>query len=256
MKNAKSHGIAGRRRGASSARNPSHLRNGSGREKILNKKKGIAYLKGEARALSRDQTRERLELNLESLESYCKPGVILQEGWATGSDDLGYWPSRELLDEIERDVLFLALLERKRPLFRVWKAFEQVDKRMKTLQLELRVGHLIRRARGMFLGFSVLEKTVIEAVRGDTQAQCSLRAMTQEPQKLAELLRDYRRRTIQRCMAEPLTDWLIAVGHPQNVFESIAPAEEIAAGIKAEQKRASGRERIRRHRLGKKNSSK
>ena len=98
------------------------------------------------RALWRSQTKERLERNLESLESYCKPGVIPDDGLFAGSSELGYWPSRELLDEIARDVLLLAFLERKRPFLPVWKAFEQVDKRMKKLQLTSRVNDLIRRA--------------------------------------------------------------------------------------------------------------
>lgn len=264
VKNAKLQGMGGRRRGGvTSARNPSLLRNQLEREKILNKKKGTLTKDGETRALRRSQTRERLKRNLESLASYCQPGVtppddVARDGWAAAvlrifdSKKFGCWPRRVLLREIEHDVLVLALLERRKPLFPVWKAFEQVDKRMKKLRLKSHVYDLICRARAVLPQESLLNKRLREAIAGDAQARCLLRDLGQEPQKLVELLRDDRQMVIQRCMAMPLVEWLIDIMHPMakdfhNIVELLSTVEE----VKALRQRDKTRERVQLYRLKK-----
>jgi hypothetical protein len=226
-------------------------------------------LKETTRTLWHRQAKERLERNLESLSCYCRPGTepeedVARDGWAdgllrgiSGSYKRGCWPSRELLREIENDVLVLALRTRKNPISPVWKAFEQVDKRMPKLRLKLRVENLIRRARDILSGESVLGKTLREAWAGNAQAQCSLRDMVLDTQKLAELLQADRQMVIQRCRAQPLVCWVIEIGHPMakdlnNIVELFGTVEE----MKAEQRREKARERVRRHRLGKKTSPK
>src|SRR5438105_64442 len=102
------------------------------------------------RLLWRSESRERLARNLTLLSSCCQSCVIPQENGEmhaiVGSKELGYWPSAELLWWIERDVFFLYFLERRKPIWPIWQAFEHVDWRMKKLELESRVTALLDRA--------------------------------------------------------------------------------------------------------------
>ena len=104
------------------------------------------------------QAQERLARNLKHLSIYCSPRIYCSPGDKPGG--LPLWPSRELLAEIQNDVLVLAQRERKKPIFPVWKAFGQVDKRVKKLRLENYVDNLIRRARDLLSVESALSKTV------------------------------------------------------------------------------------------------
>ena len=168
----------------------------------------------------------------------------------------GCWPSRELLEEIQHDVLVLALHERVKPILPVWKAFEHVDKRIKKLRLKWNVNDLIRRTRDMRPSESVLGKTVGEAIAGNAQAQCSLRDMVLEPRKLAESLRHDRQMVIQMCMAQPFVEWLIDIGHPMakdlhNIVNFLPTVEELKAALR----RDKNRKRQQQYRFKAKNSS-
>ena len=212
---------------------------------------------------------ERLTHNLRNLSSYCRPGFISVDDVArdgltvwtldafAGSYKLCWWPSRELLSEIDKDVLVLAFRERVRPILPIWKAFEQVDRRLTKLRLKLRVGNLISRARALLPSESELNKVVRRAIAGNAQTQCSLRDMVLDAQKLDELLRTDRRLVIQRCMAQPLVYWIYHIGHPMAkdldyMVRRFSTAEEFKAWLRRE----NTRERVRRHRLRKKTSLK
>jgi hypothetical protein len=161
-----------------------------------------------------------LECNLEKL-SFCFPRRFLPVDvpafaafdfiGISGSYELDYWPSHELLREIEDDVTVLAMRGRVRKIFPVWKAFEQVDRRFTKLRLKLRVDNLISRARAMLPSESELDR---EAKAGTAQAQCRLGDMVLEPDKLAELLQAERQMERQRCMAQPVARWTVTIGHP------------------------------------------
>jgi hypothetical protein len=150
--------------------------------------------------------KERLERNLPHLSSYCRPGVNTG-GWPS-------LPSREFLAAIQNDVLVLAQRERKKPIFPVWKAFLQVDKRQKKLRLKNCVDNLIHRARELLSVESVLAKAVPEAKAGNAQAQCLMRDLVADPQKLVELLGADRQFVIQWCMAQDLLHWTLSIRHP------------------------------------------
>ena len=213
---------------------------------------------------------ERLKRNLEKLSSYCKPGFIssvddvAKDGltvWTldafADSYELCWWPSRELLCEIEKDVSFLALSERVRRILPVWKAFEQVDRRWTKLRLKLRVGNLIKHARDLLRDESELTKIVRLAIAGKLQGQCSLRDMVLDPQKLDALLKADRRMVIERCMAQPLVFWISHTGHPMaKDLDYQVSGFWTNENFKAWQRRDKTRERVRRHRLNKKTSSK
>jgi len=217
--------------------------------------------------LWRRHTKERLESNLKSLSSYCKPGVFAEDdarkGWADAMlsavfgpyKRLACWPSRELLREIENDVLFLAFRERRNPIFPVWKAFEQVDKRIPKLRLRLRLDNLIRHARDILPRESALGAAVTKARAGEPMAQCLLRDIAMNESKLAKLLMEDRHMVRLQCMAYPLVAWLIEIGHPtandlNNIVEFLPTAEDVRALHRLEKTR----ERVRRHRLRKKRS--
>jgi hypothetical protein len=211
-------------------------------------------------------TRVRLELNLDHLESYCRPEFI--KSWddfekvclvaltlrGVGPHELnklGDWPSRELLKEIEDDVLVLAQCEHERVkrIFPVWKAFERVDKSAKRLRLKSRVNDLIRRAQRLLPDESVLAKAVTEAKAGNAQARCSLGDMVMKTEKLAELLQADRQMMIRRCLAVPLVCWAIGLGHPMaKNFGSLAEFIQTPEEYKTEEQRTKNRERVRRHR--------
>ena len=109
--------------------------------------------------------KERLERNLKSPASYCqRPADPLAKIHEEAEDPIGewlerrrvLWPSRELLQEIDDDVIVLAVAGRKKPILPVWKAYEQVDRRMRKLRLKSRLNDLIRRARARVPGESEL----------------------------------------------------------------------------------------------------
>lgn len=248
--------------GGSTGCGGAHVKNCQPAGKILSKKETLIE-----KEMLRKQAKDRLKHNLESLASYCRAGArpeqdvgrrnwgaqVLQVFVHRGS---ACWPSRELLCEIEDDVLVLAKLERVKPILPVWKAFEQMDKRTPKLRLKMRMDNLIGRALDMLAGESELGKAVREAMAGTAQAQCRLRDMILDPDKLAELLRDDRRIVIQRCRAQPLVEWLIEIMHPQSKdFNNIVELLPTVKELKAMHTRERTRERLRRHRLGKKNPS-
>lgn len=133
----------------------------------------------------------------------------------SGSHEAGYWPSYELLREIHDDVRELAEQGRVRQIFPIWKAFLQVDRRLKKLRLKLHVEGLITRARAMLPpAESEADKVVRLLKAGNAQAQCSLRDMATKPQKLDKLLQEDRQVEIQWRMALPLAEWIVGIGHP------------------------------------------
>jgi len=225
----------------------------------------------------RGSNNERLKRNLEDLEFYFPIQGIYNPGEDEiqrlallvstlrdiadsdlHEDKLDYWPSAKLLREIECDVLVLAgQHERIKLIFPVWKAFEQVDKRIKGLRLKSHVNNLIRHACKLLSCESQLAKAATKAKAGNAQAQCSLRDMARDPQKFAELLQDDRLMTLQRSMAVPLVWWALGIGHPMArdlglLSEFFHTVEE----HRASERRAKARGRMRRHRLRKKSCRK
>jgi hypothetical protein len=216
------------------------------------------------------QAKERLARNLSHLSYYCRRGSLpLDDAWSDWRlhrslvDSyklglLGCWPTREFLAEIERDVIVLAGSERKKPIFPVWKAFLQVNKRTPKLKLKARVDQLIARARDLLPAESELNKVVRLAIAGKAQAQCSYQEkVLLDPQKLAKLLQADRQLVKQREMAESLMHWTIDIGHPcagdWGYIEKLHPTVEEFKGWQRLTKR---RESVRRHRSGKKFSLK
>jgi hypothetical protein len=214
--------------------------------------------------LWRREVKERLTRNIESLASYCQLPDITADHV---SDDpitehlkkLVRWPSRELLREIEDNVLDLALLERNKPILPIWRAFEQVDKRMKKLRLKSRVSDLIRRACAILAGESVLSKAARE--RNTKETLLLLCDIELRKRNLAELLEDDRRRVRQKWMAGPLVEWAVNIGHPMaKDLDGVTAflfgwSNEAVEEVKLLQQREKIRERVRRHRLRKKNAS-
>jgi hypothetical protein len=192
-------------------------------------------------------SRERLERNLRHLSAhYCWPMV----------NQFEFWPTRELLREIQNDVLVLAQRERKKPVVPVWKTFLRVDNRENTLPLAQCVDNLMRRARALLSVGSVLAKAVTEANAGSAQAKRFLSDMVEDnTQKLAELLGADRMMVIQWCNAQALVRWAIDIRHPMaKDLHHIAACLPTAEEIKAQQRREKRRESTRRCRSGKKTS--
>jgi hypothetical protein len=199
-------------------------------------------------------TKARLEVNLENLSLCCAPVGVPAFDFVgvPGSSGLGFWPSHEILAQIEDDVLVLAQRERKKPIVPVWKAFEQVDRRETKLPLKLEVNDLISRALAMLPGESELNKVVRLAIAGDD--------IVMKPEKLAKLLQDERQMERQRCMAQPLAQWIVTIGHPMaKAFESIAgfairdaiwdPIREVEIIVSDVVRRAEHSESMRRSRF-------
>ena len=173
-----------------------------------------------------------------------------------GSDELGFWPSYELLGEIEDDVTVLAERGRIRQIHPVWKAFEQLDKRLTKLRLKLRVDNLIGRARDVLAKLpreSELNKVVRLAIAGDIQARCSLGDMVMKTEKLGELLQADRQMESRRFMAQPVAKWTVCLGHPMaKDFVCIAGFDPPGQDTRDFQRRILQWDRVRRHRLAKK----
>jgi hypothetical protein len=216
--------------------------------------------------LAARQAKERLARNLKNLSSYCSPESIPKDdvardvwrvellGRMFGSNKLGWWPSGKLLWEIEYDVVVLAWPQRAMFPSTIWKAFERVDRQFTKLRLKLRVGNLISRARDLLPGESELNKVVRLAIAGNAQAQCSLRDMVLDAQKLDELLRADRQMVILRCMAQPLAWWTIDIDHPMaKDLHWIVGFSPTVEEDKVRRRREKTRERVQRHRLAKKN---
>jgi hypothetical protein len=231
------------------------------------------------RKLNPDSARaiERLERNLENLSYFCKPRFIPVGGWASGwanpfitsllfslssgiygSWEFGYWPSHELLREIEDDVTVLAHRGHVREIAPVWKAFERLDRRLTKLLLKSRVDNLISRARAMLqTSESELNKVVREAKAGTAQARFSSGDMVMKPCKLDELLQADWQMASQRTMAQPVARWTVTIGHPmRKYFVSIAGRDLPWEDWREELRRLKQSERTRRCRLAKKTSSK
>jgi hypothetical protein len=165
------------------------------------------------------RAKESLEVNLEKLSCCCGPVDGLEESVATSwvFETLCGWPPRELLHEIQNDVLVLAQRERKKPIVLSWETFLQVDKRFTKLPLTLCVNGLITRARAMLpTSESELGKAVREAKAGTGQ-------VVMKAEKLDKLLQAALRLERQRFMAQPLAEWIVTIRHPMaKDFESIA----------------------------------
>ena len=225
------------------------------------------------------QAKERLERNLEVLQFYCSPGFDFASAMSAdpggvpqrfvtssilpgivGSDELGYWPSYELLREIEDDVTVLAERGRVSQIFPRWKAFEQLDRRLTKLRLKLRVDNLIGRARAVLAKLpreSELNEVVGLAIAGNAQAQCSLRDMIMKTETLAELLQADRQMERQRFMAQPVAKWTVHLGHPMaKDFVCIAGFDPPGQDTRDFHRRILQWDRVRRHRLAKKTSLK
>jgi len=89
-----------------------------------------------------------------------------------------------------------------------------VDRRKKKLQLVLRVNDVIRRALAICPRQSKLDKTVLDSMTGDAQAQRSLRNMVLKAANPAELFWQYRELLEQQCRARPFKNWLEEIHHP------------------------------------------
>jgi hypothetical protein len=213
----------------------------------------------------KDAAKERLERNLKSLASYCqRPADRLAKIDKEAEDPIGewlkkrrvLWPSLELLREIDDDVIVLAVAERKKPILPVWKAYEQVDSRMRKLRLKSRLNDLIRRARERVAGESELGRAARELEAGNARGQCFVRNILCGTRSLSQLLDDDRQRTVQKAKSYPLVEWLMVNGHP--MAKDFGPAAEhfvIDAGVVKERKlleqRRKQRARTRRHRAQK-----
>ena len=180
--------------------------------------------------------KERLERNLKSLVSYCqRPADRLAKIDEEAKDPIGewlekrrvLWPSRELLQEIPDDVIVLAVAGRKKPILPVWKAYEQVDRRMRKLRLKSRLNDLIRRARDRVAGESELGRAARELEEGNALGQCLVRDILAGTRSLSELLDDDRQTILQKAKSYPLVEWLSVNGHPMakdfGLWRSISP---------------------------------
>jgi hypothetical protein len=210
------------------------------------------------------KARARLPYYLERLRGYCQPLPTQKAKDANSEEPLWQrhvlWPGREFLRDIERNVRVLASHERARQILPAWKAFKIVDKRMSTLRLVQRVDNLAKRAAKRLgeAGESELSKMVREAEVGSTAAQCSLRDRLLREKNFTELLLQDRRCVRLRVEAWPLVEWLIEIGQPMvKDFDDATRFmydgfQEALEELKASRQRAKQRERVRRHRLGKK----
>ena len=168
------------------------------------------------------------------------------------------WPPQWLLKEITNDVHVLYRLERVKRASPVWEAFEHVDKRKKKLQLKLRLNDVIHRALAICPRQSELDKTVLDSMRGDAQAQRSLRNMVLNAENPAEFFWQYRELLEQLCRARPFIHWLVEIRHPmaEDFWGKVPSVEWVKTYDRLSRNRDAGRRRSRRWRAAKKNSSK
>lgn len=220
-------------------------------------------LEGTPRALWRIEAKERLQHNLLALASYChsvdEVPIDVGDDFLFDPDDplincIVVWPSRDLLLQVQDDVLVLALLERKSPIIPVWRAFEQVNKRAPTLRLVRRVNDLISRAieRLDETPQSELGKAAWDVKRGSAQSQCLLRDIAMGTRDLLEMLMADHRVMARGMMAGPLVRWAINIGHPMaKAFDDflVEIYNEARLELELSRNREKGRERVRRYRL-------
>jgi hypothetical protein len=220
-------------------------------------------LEGTPRALWRTGAKKRLEHNLLALASYCRPvdkvPIDVPDDVDLLPDDplsnrIVVWPSRDLLLQVQDDVLVLALLERKPPIIPVWRAFEQVNKHAPTLRLVRRVNDLISRAieRLNETGESELSKAARDAKAGSAQSQCLLRDIAMGRRDLGEMLMADHRVMARSMLARSLVRWAINIGHPMaKAFDDflVEISNEARLALELSRKREKGRERVRRYRL-------
>ena len=163
------------------------------------------------------------------------------------------WPSHELLRQIDDDVIELAIAGRKKPILPVWKAYEDVDRRMRKLRLKSRLNDLIRRARERVAGESELGRAAWELEAGNARRQCLVRDILCGKRSLRRLLEDHQWRTVQKAKSYPLLEWLMVNGHSMAkdfgpVAEHFAVDDAVVKERKLLEQREKGRARIRRHR--------
>jgi len=208
----------------------------------------------------------RLLCHLDRLRGYCQPVENQKTNDEKAEEPLWQrhvrWPGREFLHDIERNTLVLAKHERARQIVPAWKAFKIVDKRVPGLRLVQQVDNLTKRAMDRLkdAGESELAKSAWDA--DDVATQCLLRDLLLQKKNLAELVSEYRRCIRQRVEAWPLVEWLIEISHPtvrdfddrtRFIYDGFQEAVE---ELKVTRRRAKQRERVRRHRLRKKTTSK
>jgi hypothetical protein len=141
-------------------------------------------MKGAMRAYYRaaigKRTQEELTSTLERLALYCQE----PDPQAKGATDLAkamkqftLWPTSDLLLPLENSVTCLVRVEREKPSRPPWKAFQLVDKRMRSLRLVRHVNNLAKRARDRLTesGESVLGKLERQATLGNADARSLLR---------------------------------------------------------------------------------
>src|SRR5262249_7614583 len=143
-------------------------------------------------------------------------------------------------------------LERKRPIWPIWGAFEHVDRRMKKLQLVERVDDLIDRWLAMRAAMLSIQSELSKAAREGTSKETRrlLCDIDLGKRNLAELLLEDRRVVKKWYEAKPLVDWVVEIRHPlakdvNNIIEFFPTMEE----LKDMHQRAKGRERSNRWRL-------
>src|SRR6266542_5123351 len=212
----------------------------------------------------KNAAKERLERNLKSLEYYCQRPV----DWLAEVDDgaenpIGewldkrrvLWPSHELLWEINDDVIVLA--GRKKRILPGWKAYEQVDRRIRKLRLKSSLNDLIRRALNMIAGESELAKAARELEAGSARAQCLVRDIFEGTRSLRQLLDEDRKRMEWKAKCYPLVEWLMVIGHPKGkefgpVVDHYAVDDAAVKEWKLLEHREKQRARTRRYRAQKK----
>jgi hypothetical protein len=140
------------------------------------------------RAAFQRRSKERLRDGLKSLSLYCQQPQQPQQGRKTPVDLeeamklLTFWPSADLLDAISSSVETLAMCDREKPQYPLWKAVNYVDRRFTSYRLVSRLDALAIRARKLLEqdGLSELEKV-----------HCVSQGHGQKASRAKAFLRDY-----------------------------------------------------------------
>jgi hypothetical protein len=196
----------------------------------------------------RDVELPGIEVNNDNTLSDSPPCTVIPFGW----------PTVDGLKSIGASVTFLLKFERKKRPRKLWKAFEVLDKRRRSLRLVRRINDLATRAIEELkqrVGESDLEKAARCPDSIDTQnlfRDCLL-----QKGKFSDLLKAHNSSLKVRMAAHALLDWLCRIGHPAvqgvSIFEDAPafPASFYAAidrDVKAIRQRHMNRERQKRHR--------